>query len=449
MVSPLYGGELPGPWRESVTMHVRIACFLLGWLALGLAWAADPVVSGVQACQRAGTKLVDISYDVVDEDSVTVSVGIAISSDGGATWTVPCTHCTGDIGPGRTPGTGRSIIWDAGADWNGQWSDHMRVEVSADDAYTVPVGDYAVIDVSAGPSAPSYPVSYMLGFSPGSGWSDEYKTTRIVLRRLPGEPPYVFTMGSPPAEVGRDPQNTTNEAQRQVTLTQALYVGVFEVTQQQWERVMGTWPSYHWNESVRHGRPVEQVSYNDIRGSSAGSGWPANSAVDADSFIGRLRARTNPPLAGLDLPTEAQWEFACRAGTTTALNNGTNLTATTEDTNMSLLGRYFYTGGWGEAQDAGLENATAKVGTYLANAWGLFDMHGNVMEWCLDWWEQPYRPPPTVTDPRGPAWYLNRVIRGGHFHNNAKGCRSALRSSASPDYPRNYTGFRLALPVAQ
>jgi formylglycine-generating enzyme required for sulfatase activity len=421
-------------------------------LCLGLAVslrAVDPVVSNVLAQQRAGTKLVDIIYDVADADSATLTVTIAISNDDGATWTVPCTHATGDLGAGVAPGTGKTIVWDAGADWDGQWSDQMAVEVTANDTPGGQAGEYLAIDVLAGPGDGAvYPVTYLSQAPADLLTNDVWRTTTILLRRVPGTAPYVFSMGSPTGELGRD----SDEYLHQVTLTQAFfpfYVGVFEVTQKQWERVTGAWPSYFNNTSVRDGRPVERVSYNDIRGSSLGAGWPANSAVDAGSFLGKLRARTSPQLAAIDLPTEAQWEAACRAGTTTALNNGTNLVATGQDPNMDLLGRYWYNGGSGYSHGCGLQYGTAKAGTYLVNGWGLYDMHGDVWEWCLDWYQSNLGTSP-VSDPRGPTVPGSyRVTRGGSWLYYARGCRSAYRSGYSPVYTYLNIGFRLALPAGQ
>jgi hypothetical protein len=203
-------------------MYRTTTCIVL-CLGFG-AWlhAVDPLVSNVLAQQRAGTKLVDITYTVVDADTATLTVTLAISSDGGATWTVPCAHATGNgIGAAVTPGTAKAIAWDAGADWNGQWSEHMRVRVTADDTAAGPAGDYLVIDLSAGPTATAYPVSYVSVLSVLS--DPAYKTTKIVLRRIPGTPPYVFTMGSPIGELGRD----SDEPQHQVTLTQGFYMGGF------------------------------------------------------------------------------------------------------------------------------------------------------------------------------------------------------------------------------
>jgi formylglycine-generating enzyme required for sulfatase activity len=302
---------------------------------------------------------------------------------------------------------------------------------------TPPGSDYLVIDLSGGPSASSYPVSY-LSSVPAGGWSDEYKTTKLVMRRIPAG---TFTMGSPEGELGR----WSAETQRQVTLTKDYYMGVFEVTQRQWERVMGNWPSRFNDTAYRDSRPVEQVSYYMIRenpnNSAISPNWPQSSQVHVDSFMGRLRAKTG--LTTLDLPTEAQWEYACRAGTTTALNSGKNLTNEGSCPNMSEVGRYEYNhpGGWSGSPDVSTDGGTAKVGTYLPNVWGLYDMHGNVWEWCLDWYEDYHAP---TTDPVGAASGSLRVERGGSWYYGAGYCRSACRLSLHPSGRYGNRGFRLS-----
>ena len=304
--------------------------------------------------------------------------------------------------------------------------------------------DYLVVDLSAGPTASNYPVSY-LSSVPSGGWTDEYKTTKLVLRRIPAG---MFTMGSPTNELGRE----SDETQHQVTLTKDFYIGVFEVTQKQWERVMGNWPSYFNNTTNRDSRPVEQVSYYEIRenplpefdfwrkGSAISPNWPQSSQVHADSFMGKLRAKTGHP--GFDLPTESQWEYACRAGTGTALNSCKNLTDIDECPSMAEVGRYWYNGGAGYTQSGDTSVATAKVGSYLPNQWGLYDMHGNVWEWCSDWYGT-Y--PGTVTDPGGAASGSYRVLRGGSWYSNrARRCRSAYRNYNCPSRRAYSYGFRLS-----
>jgi len=301
----------------------------------------------------------------------------------------------------------------------------------------VPLGDYLIIDLSAGPEAATYPVSYLAAV-PAGGWTAEHKTTKLVLRRIPAG---IFIMGSPAGELGHG----SDETQHQVTLTKDLYVGVFEVTQKQWDRVMGTWPSYFDNATYRDTRPVEQVSYNDIRGSTSGAAWPVSNGVDATSFMGKLRQKTG--LATLDLPTEAQWEYACRAGTTTALNSGKNLTVESDPCpNMAEVGRYWYNGGSGYNSGGNTSVGTAKAGSYAPNAWGLYDMHGNAWEWCLDWYGT-Y--PGAVTDPLGMSSGSRRVLRGGAWDHYARYCRSAYHNRVPPDYRSYGGGFRVrsAVPV--
>jgi formylglycine-generating enzyme required for sulfatase activity len=272
---------------------------------------------------------------------------------------------------------------------------------------------YMVVDLKGGADATNYPVSY-LSAEPKSGWTDEYKTDKLVLRRIESGK---FIMGSSKNELERG----DDEMQHKVTLSKAFYIGVFEVTQRQWKLVMGSNPSVF--KHISGLCPIEQVSYLDIRGSGSGANWPLNNSVYATSFMGKIRARTGK---AFDLPTEAQWEYACRAGT---------------------VGEYSKTGNLDDVAwyKDNADGKTHPVGKKKANAWGLYDMQGNVWEWCLDWHDTFNCA--EVSDPRGALAGSRRVFRGGCWNG---GCRPARRNKDHAPDRRNYgIGFRVVLPPGQ
>ena len=260
--------------------------------------------------------------------------------------------------------------------------------------------------------------------------SDEkFKTTEMWFRRIE---PGTFIMGSAEDEIGR----CGDFPQHAVTLTKPFYIGVFQVTQKQYELITGENPSIFKGDT----RPVESVSYETIRGKEKGSSWPKSNEVDQKSFLGILRLKTK---INFDLPTEAQWEYACRAGTQTALNNGKNLTDEWQCPNMAEVGRY----GGNTFYDKGGYQYLATVGSYHPNSWGLYDMHGNVWEWCLDWYDT-FNGPPN-SDPKGAMTGIERVCRGGSWTSYADFCRSGCRSASAPDCADCNHGFRVVLVQEQ
>ena len=235
--------------------------------------------------------------------------------------------------------------------------------------------------------------------------------------------PGTFLMGSPKDELGRE----NDETQHEVTLTKAYWLGKYEVTQAQYEAIMGTNPSYFKGVDL----PVERVTWNNAVKFCE---W----LTIQERIAGRL-----PEGYEYTLPTEAQWEYACRAGTTTAFNNGTNIPTMLqrEDKpcpNLDEVGWYRFNS----------DETTHPVGQKQPNAWGLYDMHGNVYEWCLDSYEKNY-PTTPVTDPKGDDEGSRRVVRGGSWSDYASFCRSANRSISYPDFHWDGCGFRVALAPVQ
>ena len=188
-----------------------------------------------------------------------------------------------------------------------------------------------------------------------------------------------------------------------VTISKGFYLGKYPVTQDQWDAVMESNPSHF----KKGNYPVENVSWEDCQ-----------------KFIGRLNDQIGR--AKYRLPTEAEWEYACRAGSVTSYSFGDD---------KKKLSEY----GWYHANSGGTSHP---VGEKLPNPWGLYDMNGGVWEWCKDWYA-PY-PRWKATDPEGPSAGTDRVLRGGSWSDGPKRCRSGFRSYFSPDFRCDFFGFRLA-----
>ena len=377
----------------------RFVCGLVG-VAGAVLFAANPEVKNVTAKQRyPWNGMVDIDYTITG-DATGMSLEVSVEDvQNNKTYTPTKFLSLLPVSEGR-----HRITWSTEAEGVTIVSTNVAVTLSIvkPDPGAVTNVLYYVVDLSGGPTVEHYPVTTLTA-PPSTTWSDGYKTTKLVLRRIePGEIP-------------------THDAR----ITKPFYIGVFEVTAAQWELVMSSTE----NPDDTDKRAKGGVSYNDIRGSNAGSGWPNSSDVDATSFLGKLRDKSG---IDFDLPTEAQWEYACRAGTTSAYNNGGDTEA-----DLATLGRYS-----GNSNDGrGGYSGVTTVGSYAPNAWGLYDMHGNICEWCLDW----YRGSFTGSDPVGAVSGSRRVRRGGGYLDGAGGCTS---SNSGGDYT-NWTsggdhGFRLA-----
>jgi formylglycine-generating enzyme required for sulfatase activity len=368
----------------AVWLIVASACQLL---------AVDPVVSRVQGKQREGSRLVDITYDVVDPDSPTLTVYLKVSADGGATWKGPVELVSGDVGRGIVPGSGKRLVWDAGKEMPNKFGVKYRYRIGASDQWLAP----------------------------------------DVMSLIPAGP---FQMGD--ARIA-GPVHT-------VTVS-AFAMDKWEVSIELWESFRA-WGNAHGYDLVAGSssgakHPVQHVNWFDVvkwcNARSEKEGKIAAYYVDA-AMIQVYRSGDKAPAgvkwdAGYRLPTEAEWEKAARGGVAGKLYPwGT-------DEISPELANY----------PASFKGKTMPIGTYGANGYGLYDMAGNVWEWCWDWYidyEQTAQ-----TDPRGPNSGSDRVIRGGSWTRDPGRCRVWNRISENPVIPSPISvgdgGFRSVLPPGQ
>lgn len=268
------------------------------------------------------------------------------------------------------------------------------------------------------------------------------KSTGLELVLIPAG---AFDMGAPPTERGRQAEEALHPAR----ITQPFFLGKFEVIQAEYEKVVKARPSwFHDAADKTRGMdtsrfPVERVTWFDAiafcNALSERDGYPPYYKVtDAKNVDGSIRTATVAILGGngYRLPTETEWEYACRAHTTTAYSFGPGLTERQANANFVRSISY--------ATTTVALGRTAKVGSYPPNAWGLHEMHGNVAEWCWDWRQPDGYAKAPLEDSHGPAEGLHRVLRGGSWLINIDNCRSASRFWQAPGEASYFVGFRVA-----
>ncbi len=318
-----------------------------------------PFVSNVHTEQRPGTKLVDISYDVDDPDGDLLTITVAVSDDGGSTFTVPATSFTGDVGSGIAPGAGKQIVWDAGADVPNVYGVNYRVKITANDG------------VAGAPMALIPAGEFQMGDAFSEGDPDERPVHTVYL--------------------------------------DAFYIDVYEVTNAQYGQFMestGHRTPSHWNDLTFNApeQPVVGVDWNDAK---AYCEW-----------------------AGKRLPTEAEWEKAARGG---------------------LVGKRYPWGDDVSHNDANYSGTGGKdiwsdwagpVGSFSPNGYGLYDMAGNVWEWCSDWYDSGYYARSPRENPKGANSSSYRVLRGGSWVSYSSILRAASRVWSGPSRRFSDYGFR-------
>lgn len=392
---------------------------------LSAAAFAAPTVTVKSVAQDPVAKTVVVTYDLSEDAIVTMDV----LKDGASIGASNIDYVTGDAFRKVAGATDRTIIWAAEKSWPGHSTEDITVELTAWELSAPP--PYMVVSLGKFRECAYYPSAEAL---PGGGLAnDAYRTEKLVMRKIPAAK-VTWRMG----KVG----GSGYTMPRKVTFTQDYYMSVFEVTQGQCFRLLHQ--TYSANTEVADAalRPADQVSYGRARGGymtqssgwkevdGDGAWWPSDDKVGSESIVGALRTMTG---LHFDLPTSAQWEYACRAGNPDE----------TFDADFDKIGWY----------EANAHEVTQVVGTKKPNAWGLYDMFGNVAEHMLDRTYPDGYLKDEMTDPVGPTLaecgYVNsygRLIRGGAV-NSAGFSASAVTSNLNSYYnPLKLCGVRLACP---
>jgi sulfatase modifying factor 1 len=362
-----------------------LALFLLGTLTL----QASPQVQDLNAAQRTdATRMVDIYFNIIHDQPVTVS--IYASQDNGVTWNLPINHVSGDVGPNISPGNGKHIVWNVLAEHPNIIYDNVELKVIASDGTILT--DFIIVQGG----------TFTMGDTRGVGSYLEYPV-------------------------------------HQVTVS-TFYIGKYEVTQFEWANVMGSNPASDYG--VGNDYPVYNVSwysaikYCNLRSitegltpvySISGTTNPVNwGAVPTSNNATWDAVVCNWSANGFRLPTEAEWEYAARGAT----NYPNYLYAGSDDVNAVSWYR----------SNSGL--VTHLIGTKNPNGLGIFDMSGNVLEWCWDWYSQ--YSSTSQNNPTGPSLGSYRIGRGGEFRNNAWDSRITNRyPDCSPSVISPVIGLRL------
>ena len=339
-------------------------------------------------------------------------------------------HYLNDGAPlATTAGTYR-VTWNANADGVTTVSDAAKVRL----ALRRWAPKYMIVDVSGGTAAETFDVSYMDAppTTEGGFNCNEYKGDKIVFRLIP---PGSFVMGSDPSVYSR--KTNGSEDQHNVVLSKAFYIGIFELTQKQYVNIMGA-KTFKYPGDYR---PADKISYSEICNSR---GWPDDTTVGAGSILYVLRQKTG---LEFNIPTDAQWEYACRAGTTTPFYHGApeKDDVTTWAEFAAAIGRLSGNKSDGVGGEEYNDGPTI-VGSYQPNAWGLYDMIGNIAELIRDWIPADMTWRDRTVDPVGPA-YVNTILRrGGDFSRAAVYSTASFRDSFDhASDVRDYVGCRLSL----
>jgi len=455
-------------------------------VAASFAFAATPEVTAVSMSQASSSRLVTITYSLANAPAV-VTLDVQTNRTGAATdvaadWVsiggVAVCNAQGDVWKKvGTSGTfNGTITWRP----DHSWPDHVIANNSARAVVTAWAldnpPDYMVVDISSGARPNTQRYYPAVDFLPGSVLGQTgavtnnpaYKTSMLVMRKIMAKG-VTWTMGSTPNEPRRNTDG--REATHIVSLYDNYYIGVFEVTQGQWKEVAtnSTRVACFTYQPDKNGRPMENVSWYELRTAhcSSADGQSDIATPSAglypndptpDSFLGLLRLKTG---IDFDLSRDSQWEFAARAGHGDGRYGDGSAILESSDTNLMMQARYVSNTLFPVSKRADTERntpaangGTAIVGTYRPNDWGLYDMLGNVCEFCLDSYQK------DITGLNGDVCVLsepcNKVGKGGAWTYTANELRPAYRRTMPTNTPGDYNisgnypgifGFRVICPV--
>ena len=394
------------------------------------AFASVPTVSNVVLTQDAAKNFI-VTYDLQDEDGI---VTVEFLNNGEPLAAVNNAHVSGDVHRLVKAGDGKKrICWNPKKDWPDQQSSEATLSARVTAWTKAMAPDYCVIDLKTGVKC-FYTSEKTL---PNGGLSNDcYRTDYLVLRRIhaagvSGIRIGQLATGEGEIQWGNNAWKYAIETPHNVSFMKDYYMGVFEVTKAQYSMIS---TGVHSDDML----PQGDCAYSGWRGDMTAYDWSAGStAVDPNSFFGKLRKLVSgdTTTCGYDLPSEARWEYACRAGTTTSWNNGENYAGGT-GVSANLAKYAWCKGDW----------LTHKVGTLLPNAWGLYDMHGNVAEICgdcgtmdktADTYGNDAVDPIGLPRPQGKS-DMTIIMRGGHAQSEPMVLRSATRDVSANQYSHSW-----------
>ena len=409
------------------------------------AFAATPSLSTPTVTQDAATRRVTVTYRLTGAPAVVTALFL---TNGAPVAAVDCAYVGGDVN--RRIDT---LDADLSFGWtppSGRFPDSATFGVRLS-AWTLDAPpDYMDVSLSVSNCVRYYASAEAV---PGGVSNEVYKTDRVLLRKIPAKN-VVWKMGSPNGEIGSSDAMRKFEQQHKVMLTNDYYMAIYPSTQRQlW--LMGhngtaagpndsqfVGDEYPGNDMLK---PADRISMEQLRGyfNDTWTGWPSNRhEVLPGTVFDNLRKLTG---VAFDLPTEAQWEYACRAGTATAFNNGRNMASTYSTSDLDEIGWFA-----GNSTTNGVAQPH-EVGLKKPNAWGLYDMHGNMFEWCLDRVKdsgRSYDANKVYVEPEGEGIdTVKIIIRGGSYDRTSPAtCRSSYLVTTWQNY-KGYCGFRLWCPA--